>query len=84
MVRELIRRKGDWLESRFSGRDKGPEGRFCGCFSVNFRAEKEKNGSELMRQIARKPMFYKKKTRALPSTRPAVAKGASPLDPVVP
>ena len=38
-----------------------------------------------MCQIARKPMFYKKKMRALPSTRTAVAqgshKGAIPLDP---
>ena len=40
-----------------------------------------------MRQIAQKPMFYnKKKMRALPSTRPAVAatRGQAPLTPTVP
>ena len=51
----------NFRESRFSGRDDGSGSQFqlflseiLSCFSVNFRAEKEKNGSELMRQIARK------------------------------
>ena len=56
-------------------------------FSMDFQGWEGKSDSDLMRQIAWKPMIYKKnkKMRVLPSTHPAVAqgshKGASPLDP---
>ena len=59
---------------------------FSAIFKGIFRVEKRENGSEPMRQIAQKPMIYKKKTKnegaALdPPYSGGSHKGEIPLDP---